>query len=93
LERSVPSSTPQLGLFIERDGDEALAQDLLDAMAENRADFTLTFRHLCAASAGPEGEEAVGRLFQDPSAYDRWPSAGALGWLRNLKTRRRAEEP
>ena len=36
----------KIGLFTERDGDEALVQDLLDAMAKNQADFTLTFRRL-----------------------------------------------
>jgi uncharacterized protein YdiU (UPF0061 family) len=34
----------KIGLFTARDGDEALVQDLLDAMAKNQADFTLTFR-------------------------------------------------
>src|SRR3984957_15806751 len=36
----------KLGLFTARDGDDALEQDLLDAMAKNQADFTLTFRRL-----------------------------------------------
>src|SRR4029077_3362236 len=36
----------KIGLFTQRDGDEALIQDLLDAMAKNQADFTLTFRCL-----------------------------------------------
>src|ERR1700735_5179401 len=36
----------KLGLFTARDGDPALAQDLLNAMAQNQADFTLTFRRL-----------------------------------------------
>src|SRR5271170_2131730 len=36
----------KIGLFTARDGDEALVQDLLDAMAKNHADFTLTFRRL-----------------------------------------------
>ena len=36
----------KIGLFTARDGDEALVQDLLDAMAKNEADFTLTFRRL-----------------------------------------------
>ncbi len=40
----------KLGLFSERDGDPALAQDLLDAMAKNQADFTLTFRRLSDAA-------------------------------------------
>ncbi len=62
----------KLGLFTERDGDVALARDLLEAMAENQADFTLTFRRLSDAAGGPEGDEAVRRLFANPSAYDGW---------------------
>src|ERR1700727_1891282 len=42
----------KLGLFTARDGDPALAQDLLDAMAKNQADFTLTFRRLGDAARG-----------------------------------------
>ena len=49
-----------------------LAQDLLTRMAENHADFTLTFRLLCATSAGTEGDVAVRALFADGSAYDTW---------------------
>ena len=50
-------------------------------MAANRADFTLTFRRLCAAAAGPEGDEGVRALFADPAAYDAW----ALAWRGRLK--------
>ena len=71
----------KLGLFTERAGDEALAQDLLDRMAANRADFTLTFRRLSAAAAGPEGDEGVRALFADPAAYDSW----AVGWRGRLQ--------
>src|SRR5579863_4111246 len=39
----------KIGLASERDGDEALVQDLLGAMA-NQADFTLTFRALSEAA-------------------------------------------
>ena len=70
----------KLGLFTERDGDVALARDLLEAMAENQADFTLTFRRLSDAAAGPEGDEAVRRLFANPSAYDGW----AARWRERL---------
>ena len=49
----------KLGLAAEHEGDDALAQDLLDRMASNRADFTLTFRRLCDAAAGPEGDTEV----------------------------------
>ncbi len=62
----------KLGLFTERPEDETLAQDLLDRMAANHADFTLTFRGLCDAAVGPQGDEGVSRLFTDPAAYDTW---------------------
>ena len=68
----------KLGLSAEREGDAALAQDLLRRMAENGADFTLTFRRLCDAAAGPEGDAAVRALFADPAAYDAW----AARWRR-----------
>jgi uncharacterized protein YdiU (UPF0061 family) len=77
----------KLGLATTRDGDPALAGDLLKTMAENEADFTLTFRRLGEAVPGPDGEsdpaavEAVRSLFIDPTAYDRW----AEGWRRRLK--------
>jgi serine/tyrosine/threonine adenylyltransferase len=71
----------KLGLFTEKDGDAALAEDLLERMAANRADFTLTFRLLCDAAAGPEGDAKVRTLFVEPSAYDSW----AIGWRRRLE--------
>jgi uncharacterized protein YdiU (UPF0061 family) len=75
----------KIGLSTEREGDAELAQDLLARMAENNADFTLTFRHLCgAAEAGLEGDAAVRALFADASAYDAW----AGRWRERL-----AEEP
>jgi uncharacterized protein YdiU (UPF0061 family) len=72
----------KLGLFTERDGDAALVQDLLDLMAANRADFTLTFRRLCEAASPnpPDGNAAVRSLFADPAAYDSW----AIAWRRRL---------
>ena len=74
----------KLGLFTARDGDPALAQDLLDAMARNQADFTLTFRRLSDAALGPAGDPAVRQLFAEPTAYDDW----ALRWRQ-----RTGEEP
>ena len=65
----------KLGLVTEREGDAALAVDLLKCMAENRADFTLTFRRLCNAAEGPKGDEGVRVLFADPGAYDAWAAA------------------
>jgi serine/tyrosine/threonine adenylyltransferase len=69
----------KIGLCTERDGDAALTQDLLQRMAENGADFTLTFRGLCDAT-GPEGDAAVRALFADPGAYDKW----AARWRHRL---------
>jgi serine/tyrosine/threonine adenylyltransferase len=61
-----------------------MAQDLLERMAVNRADFTLTFRRLCDAAAGTEGDAGVHTLFADPAAYDMWAAA----WRQRL-----GEEP
>jgi uncharacterized protein YdiU (UPF0061 family) len=62
----------KLGLFSERDGDPALAQDLLDAMAKNQADFTLVFRRLSDAALGPAEDAGIRPLFANPAAYDEW---------------------
>ena len=62
----------KIGLFTMRDGDEALVQDLLDAMARNQADFTLTFRRLSEAALEPAGDAKVRALFAEPPAYDEW---------------------
>jgi uncharacterized protein YdiU (UPF0061 family) len=70
----------KLGLLQEWQDDRALAQDLLDRMARNGADFTLTFRGLCDAAIGTEGDATVRSLFSDPTAYDDW----AARWRRRL---------
>jgi uncharacterized protein YdiU (UPF0061 family) len=62
----------KLGLFTARDGDQALAQELLDAMASNQADFTLTFRRLSDAALDAGEDRQVRSLFADPTAYDAW---------------------
>lgn len=62
----------KLGLLTEREGDLELAQSLLQCMAENQADFTLTFRRLCDAASEPENDRDVRVLFSDPTSYDRW---------------------
>jgi uncharacterized protein YdiU (UPF0061 family) len=60
----------KLGLFTARDDDRALAQDLLDAMAKNQADFTLTFRRLSDAALDPAQDDEVRQLFAEPAIYD-----------------------
>ena len=70
----------KLGFFQERPNDIALAHDLLDRMARNGADFTLTFRRLIDAAGRDDGDAAVRSLFTDPTAFDDW----ATNWRRRL---------
>jgi uncharacterized protein YdiU (UPF0061 family) len=70
----------KLGLFTARDGDPELANDLLKAMADNAADFTLTFRRLSEAALGPEGDAELRKLFADPAAFDTW----AVRWRQRI---------
>ena len=76
----------KLGLSGDRDGDTALTDDLLERMAANRADFTLTFRRLCDAAERPEADAGVRDLFVDPTAYDAW----AVRWRGRLAAEGRA---
>jgi uncharacterized protein YdiU (UPF0061 family) len=62
----------KIGLAASRDGDLALAQDLLDRMTAGKADFTLTFRRLADAAANPADDVAVAALFEDPPAFHAW---------------------
>jgi uncharacterized protein YdiU (UPF0061 family) len=70
----------KLGLLESRPNDISLAQELLDRMAHSGADFTLVFRLLCDAVAGPEGDTGVRNLFTDPGAFDEW----ATKWRHRL---------
>ncbi|PRY94917.1 uncharacterized protein YdiU (UPF0061 family) [Hasllibacter halocynthiae] len=54
----------KLGLGAEEEGDLALTEGLLTAMAEGRADFTNAFRGL----AGGAARDA----FDDPAPFDAW---------------------
>ncbi len=74
----------KIGLFTLRDGDEALVQDLLDAMAGGKADFTLTFRRLGDAAGDEAANADVRSLFDAPAAIDEWIAR----WRKRL-----AEEP
>ncbi len=56
----------KLGLLTQRDGDLALAQDLLQVMAANRADFTLAFRRL------GDDPESLRELFATTGGIDSW---------------------
>jgi uncharacterized protein YdiU (UPF0061 family) len=62
----------KLGLFTEDAGDEALCRDLLDLMAANHADFTITFRRLSETAIDGEGGIGVRALFADAAGFDQW---------------------
>ena len=77
----------KIGLEEEQEGDDALAVDLLARMAENHADFTLTFRALCEiADAGgdekdlPQRDAPARDLFINPISFDAW----AVEWRKRL---------
>jgi uncharacterized protein YdiU (UPF0061 family) len=63
----------KLGLTETRAEDPALAVDLLECMAAQKADFTLTFRRLCDAQDEEGASNAALRgLFREPAAFDTW---------------------
>lgn len=77
----------KLGLGEAQEGDAALALDLLARMAENQADFTLTFRELCEiadpdidAERARETDVRARNQFVDPTAFDAW----AVQWRNRL---------
>jgi uncharacterized protein YdiU (UPF0061 family) len=67
----------KIGLLDDREGDDTLTQDLLKLMAEHKADFTLTFRHLAAP--------AIRTAFGDGSGFD--------GWAARWRTRLAGQDP
>lgn len=71
-DQSLEGMRRKLGLSAPEAGDAALADDLLDAMHRNQADFTLTFRGLCDAAEGEAGNARVGALFANPRDYEEW---------------------
>ncbi|MBB6143207.1 uncharacterized protein YdiU (UPF0061 family) [Silvibacterium bohemicum] len=72
----------KLGLHTQQEGDGALAEDLLERMAANHADFTLTFRRLCEAAASQDNDSTLRVLFDNPAVYDTW----AVAWRRRLQS-------
>ncbi|HYF07893.1 MAG TPA: YdiU family protein, partial [Acetobacteraceae bacterium] len=62
----------KIGLATAQESDAALIQSLLEAMAANGADFTLTFRRLCDAAEDPARDARVASLFSDPAAFAPW---------------------
>ena len=78
----------KIGLADIRKDDDELAQSLLSCMAENRADFTLSFRRLCSLKRdGTEADDAMRELFADGSAFDQW----VVRWRKRLATEGRSD--
>jgi uncharacterized protein YdiU (UPF0061 family) len=62
----------KLGLSTPEPADRQLAEDLLKAMHRNQADFTLSFRALCAAALDLQGDGPVRAQFLNALDYDEW---------------------
>ena len=60
----------KIGLEMREQGDFQLAQDLLDIMANNNADFTLVFRGL--GNILINNDRSVRELFNNPAMFDEW---------------------
>ena len=72
----------KIGLITPRDEDKALIEELLDSMAANRADFTLTFYYLSQPGMDPADQDRQARdLFDDPGQFDAW----AVKWRARLQ--------
>jgi uncharacterized protein YdiU (UPF0061 family) len=63
----------KLGLSTTRDGDQQLWSDLLDLLAEARADYTIFFRKLGTFRTTPgTANDPVRGLFADAAKFDTW---------------------
>ena len=71
----------KIGLTGAGEDDARLAFDLLARIADQGADFTLTFRRLCDLAGDDSGDDAPVRdLFDDPGIFDAW----AAQWRQRL---------
>ena len=65
----------KLGLADTRAEDRELSDDLLRLMAQDRTDFSITFRRLAKFSSAPDANNATVRdLFIARAAFDAWAS-------------------
>lgn len=79
LDAHATGMAAKLGLYTADTEDKSLVEDLLELMAREKSDFTLTFRRLADhAGESSEGPQSVGRLFELSDAYVPW-----LGRWRN----------
>ncbi|WP_439519009.1 protein adenylyltransferase SelO [Hydrogenophaga sp.] len=71
----------KLGLVDVQDGDSTLTEDLMKLMAQDAVDFTIFWRRLSHAAAGPL--EPVRDLFLQREAFDAW----TVRWRERLQAR------
>jgi uncharacterized protein YdiU (UPF0061 family) len=62
----------KLGLSTSEQGDRQLAEDLLQAMHRNQADFTASFRALCTMACDPQVDGSVRGPFLDAGGDGEW---------------------
>jgi serine/tyrosine/threonine adenylyltransferase len=70
-ERWLEGMRRKLGLLTSEPGDRQLAEDWMQAMQRNQADFTLSFRALCAAARDPQHGGARAHFINEAD-YDEW---------------------
>ena len=79
----------KIGLIESHQGDKELIDDLLDVMAINKADFTLTFHYLSQLKhKDTTQDEKIRALFSDPNLFDHW----AIKWRKRLSTETVSEQ-
>nr|WP_282571284.1 YdiU family protein [Methylonatrum kenyense] len=71
----------KIGLAETQEDDAALVQSLLEAMQQNRVDFTLMFRRLCDAVADPAANDGPRALFENDADWTAWEAR----WRRRLQ--------
>lgn len=73
----------------ERADDKTLIEQLLDVMADNRADFTLTFLYLSRLADQPsEQDNDLRALFDSPARIDAWLEK----WRQRLRLEAQGDE-
>ena len=78
----------KIGLATIQDGDKALVEDLLTCMAENKADFTLSFYHLGKPQHTPSNnDQGFIQQFSEPASIADWLSR----WRDRLALEKRTE--
>jgi uncharacterized protein YdiU (UPF0061 family) len=71
----------KLGLLgEEEEEDPVLVGDLFGRLASNGVDYTVFFRRLCEAAAGPEKDAEIAAMFGAPGAFHEWVER----WRRRL---------